>query len=177
MIKLLLFILLAFTASNTLIENTRIYTLPVLRQEFLKASKDEEAAKHFYDKMSTYNQQHPVKLAYKAVAGAIMAKYTWNAYSKLKYVNTALDTFEKAVTMDEHNPEIRFLRFTLEFYIPRYLGLSNHLQEDKRLVIEGLKKYSEFGMSVELARAIKDFMVSKDHCSESEKRELGNIKI
>jgi tetratricopeptide (TPR) repeat protein len=177
MIKLILFILVAFTSSSLPVDNTKLYTLPVLRQEFLTASKDEDAAKRFYEKMNAYSQEHPVKIAYKAVSGAVMAKYTWNAYSKLKYVNTALDTFERAVAMDVDNPEIRFLRFTLEFYIPRYLGLSSHLQEDKRIVIEGLKKYSESGMSVELARAIKDFMLTKDHCSESEKKELRNIRI
>jgi tetratricopeptide (TPR) repeat protein len=177
MIKLLLFLLLAFTTNSLPIESTKTYTLPVLRQEFLNASKDEDAAKRFYEKMNSYNQEHPVKLAYKAASEAVMAKYTWNAYSKIKYVNTALDTFERAVALDIDNAEIRFLRFTLEYYIPRYLGLSRHIQEDKRIIIDSLKKYSESGMTVELARAIKDFMLSKDHCSEAEKKELKSIRI
>ncbi|GAB3204475.1 hypothetical protein ABID22_002565 [Pontibacter aydingkolensis] len=177
MITLSLFILLGLFIDNLPAENTRNYTLKELRNEYLQASKDEEAARRFHKKMAAFNEKQPVKLAYKASSEAVMAKYGWNPYNKLKHVKTAAAIFEEAVAMDRSHPEIRFLRFTVEHYIPRYLNLSEHIKEDKKLIIEGLKKHPKSGLSTEMAQTIKDFMLSKDHCTEAEKQEIKSIMI
>lgn len=177
MITLSLFLLLGLFFNDVPADNTRNYTLSELRNAYLQASKDEEAARRFYKKMAAFNEKHPVKLAYKASSEAVMAKYNWNPYTKLKHVKTAAAIFEEAVALDRSNPEVRFLRFTVEHYIPRYLNLSEHLDEDKKLIIEGLRNHPKSGMSTEMAQTIKDFMLTKDHCSEAEKQQIKSIVI
>ncbi|MBC5994599.1 hypothetical protein [Pontibacter cellulosilyticus] len=177
MITFLLCLLLGFFTTTPLADNTKTYSLTTLRQEYLAASKEEAAARRFFQKMADYDDRHPVKLAYKGGSEAVMAKYNWNPYAKLKHVKNAAALFEEAVAMDKTNPEIRFLRFTVEHYVPRYLNLSEHLQEDKRVIIEGLRTHPKSGVSTEVMRSIKDFMLTKDHCTPEEKEVLRSIAI
>ncbi|MHA6247318.1 hypothetical protein ACXYMU_05220 [Pontibacter sp. CAU 1760] len=148
-----------------------------MRLQYLQASKEEEVAKQFHQKMSAYQQANPLVLAYKAASEAVMAKYVWNPYHKLKQLRTASEIFEDAIAIDRHNPEIRFLRFTVEHYVPRYLNLSAHVEEDKRLVIKSLQAYPNGQLSEPLARTIRDFLLTKDHCTEAEKKILRSIRI
>ncbi|AKD05270.1 hypothetical protein POKO110462_14555 [Pontibacter korlensis] len=177
MIYKLPLILLLFVGQVALAGNEASYSLPKLRTEYLQASKSKDAAERFNKKMGDYGERDPVVLAYKAASEAVMAKYVWNPYSKLKQIRTAAAIFEEAVKLDHDHPEIRFLRFTVEHYVPRYLNLSQHIEEDKRVMISSLKAHPDSGISTELARTMRDFLLTKDHCTEAEKKEIRNIKI
>lgn len=177
MIKLFLLLLLAFTCSVVLADTHSRYKVNDLRKEYLEASKDEGAGNRFHKKMSAYRESDPVVLAYKAASEAVMAKYVWNPYTKLKHLKNAASIFEVAVQMDEQHPEIRFLRFTVEHYVPRYLDLSEHLQEDKQIIIAGLKQHPDSGLPTAVARTMLNFLLSEDHCTPEEKKELRTVKI
>ncbi|MBB6612056.1 hypothetical protein H7F15_13480 [Pontibacter sp. Tf4] len=153
------------------------YKLPELRQEYLAASNDEDAAKDFYAKMEKYSGNHAVILGYKAASEAVMAKYVWNPYFKMKHLKTAAGLFEEAIARDREEPEIRFLRFVVESHIPDYLNMSDNLEEDKAIVIKNLVKHPESGINTELARMMRDFLVAKDRCTEQEKQVLQKLKI
>ncbi|MCJ8164929.1 hypothetical protein MKJ04_08735 [Pontibacter sp. E15-1] len=168
--------LFLFMCSSVWADSTR-YNVSQLRLQYLQASKEEAVAKAFHTKMSAYTAGDPLVLAYKAVSEAVMAKYVWNPYSKLKQIRAALAIFDSAVEKDKVNPEIRFLRFTVEHYVPRYLNLSEHVEEDKKMVISSLQAYPNAQMSKPLARTIRDFLLTKDHCTEAEKEILRNISI
>ncbi|ARS35902.1 hypothetical protein [Pontibacter actiniarum] len=177
MLHRLPFILLLFVVQLAVAGSASGYKLSELRGEYLEASKDEEAAQRFNKKMSAYKEKDPVVLAYKAASEAVMAKYVWNPYSKLKQIKTAAAIFEEAVELDSDNPEIRFLRFTVEHYVPRYLNLSQNLEEDKSVMISSLKAHPKSGISTELARTIRDFLLTKDHCTDAERNTLQAIEI
>ena len=168
--------LLVFLYSGVWADSTR-YNVSQLRLQYLQASKEEAVAKEFHKKMSAYHDNNPLVLAYKAASEAVMAKYVWNPYSKLKQVKTANAIFENAVALDKDNPEIRFLRFTLQHYVPRYLNQSPNVEEDKKMIIKSLQAYPNSELSKPLARTIRDFMLTKDHCTEAEKKILRNISI
>ena len=173
---LLTLFLIVFLYSSAWADSTR-YNVSQLRLQYLQASKEEAVAHKFHKKMSAYNDKDPLLLAYKAASEAVMAKYVWNPYSKLKQIKIANAIFADAVAMDKDNAEIRFLRFTLEHYVPRYLNLSAHVEEDKKLIISSLQAYPESELSEGLARTMRDFMLTKDHCTEAEKELLRNISI
>ncbi|WP_266202262.1 signal peptidase II [Pontibacter kalidii] len=177
MLKILPFTLLLFIVQVALADTETRYDLSELRTEYLEASKDKTVAERFNKKMSQYGEKDPVVLAYKAASEAVMAKYVWNPYSKLKQIKTAAAIFEEAVALDRDHPEIRFLRFTVEHYVPRYLNLSPNLESDKKVMISSLKAYPDSEISAEFARTMRDFLLTKDHCTEAEKRELRRISI
>lgn len=177
MLKRIPFLLLFFVVQLSLAGNASGYRVSVLRGEYLEASKNEAAAERFNKKMRAYKEKDPVILAYKAASEAVMAKYVWNPYSKLKQIKIAAAIFEVAVELDSDNPEIRFLRFTVEHYVPRYLNLSQNIEEDKKVMISSLKAHPKSGISTELARTIQDFLLIKDHSTEAERKVLKSIDI
>lgn len=177
MLNKLPFILLLFVVHVAMAGNESRYKLSELRTEYLEASKDKVAAERFNKKMGKYEDKNPVVLAYKAASEAVMAKYVWNPYSKLKQIRTAAAIFDEAVALDKDHPEIRFLRFTVEHYVPRYLNLSPNLESDKKIMISSLKAYPNTVISAEFARTMRDFLLTKDHCTEAEKKELRKISI
>lgn len=166
-----------FFISYSHANDSNSYKLTELRHKYLEASKDSEAGKAFNKLMSAYKGKDPVVVAYRAASEATMAKYVWNPYSKMKHLKTSAELFEKAVSMNSSDPEIRFLRFTVEHYVPRYLKMSENIQSDKKIIIRSLETYPQSGISEEWARTMRDFMLTKDHCTEEEKKVLRNVKI
>ncbi|MFT2010910.1 hypothetical protein ACMA1I_19705 [Pontibacter sp. 13R65] len=175
--RIFLLTFLLFVAGATLGNKINNYNLSELRKQYLAASQDSEAGKNFYQLMSDYKEKEPVLMAYKAVSEATMAKYVWNPYQKLKHLKQSAAIFEEAVQLENRNPEIHFLRFTVEHYVPRYLNLSGHLAEDKKVILDSLKAHPKSGISTDWARTMRDFMLTKDHCTEEEKKALRSIKI
>lgn len=171
---LFVFLFFSFTA---LADNSRKYKLSELRVQFLEASKDSKAGRDFHKLMSDYEDKNPVVLAYKAISEAIMAKHVWNPYMKMKHLQKSSEIFEEAVQLNASNPEIRFLRFTVEHYVPRYLNLSKNLEDDKATIIAGLERHPKSGLSNDMARDIRAFMLTKDHCTEQEKQRIKRIPI
>lgn len=177
MLRSLPFLLLLFTVQLAIGANPKVYKVAELRTQYLQASKDEQAAEQFNKKMKAYEGKDAVVLAYKAASEAVMAKYVWNPYSKLKQIKTAAEIFDQAVALDEDHPEVRFLRFTVEHYVPRYLNLSQNIEEDKQVMFATLKEHPKSGISDELARTMRDFLLTKDHCTEQERQMLQRIRI
>lgn len=157
--------------------NATNYKLSDLRVGYLAASKDEEAAKEFHAKMEKYTGSEPVVLGYKAASEAVMAKYAWNPYFKMKHLDTAMELFDQAVALDNDHPEIRFLRFVVEYHVPRYLNMSTHLQEDKAIVIESLMAHPKSGINTALARTMRDVLLEKERATEEEKKLLRSLKL
>ena len=51
---------------------------------------------------------------------------------------------ESAVEQESNNPEIRFLRFAVQSNIPRFLGLSREMRQDKAIVLQNLMALNGF---------------------------------
>ncbi|WP_242928545.1 hypothetical protein [Pontibacter vulgaris] len=164
-------------AQSVTATNASGYKITDLREHYLMASKSSENARRFNDHMYKYKESNPVILAYRAASEATMAKHAWNPYQKMKHINKAAELFDEAVKRDSHNPEIRFLRFTMEHYVPRYLNMSAHLEEDKKYIIDSLRAHPRSGFSTEWARILRDFMLQKDHSTEAEKKLIRSLKI
>ncbi|NDK55912.1 hypothetical protein [Pontibacter fetidus] len=177
MSRFILFILLVAGISVAKAANATTYKLSELRVEYLAASKNEDAAEDFYAKMEKYTGKDPVVIGYKAASEAVMAKYVWNPYFKMKHLNTALGLFEEAVALNRDNPEIRFLRFIVEYHIPDYLNMSQHMAEDKAIVIEGLVEHPKSGINKALAQTMRDVLLEKERCTPEEKQLLKSLKI
>jgi hypothetical protein len=168
---ILLYILLLFGSGKG---TTEAYKVSELRNYYQKASKCAETGQAFHKFMARYDGKEPVILGFKAVSEAVMAKHAWSPYSKLKHLKNSAALFDQAVVMDSDNPELRFLRYTVEYYVPRYLNLSAHVQEDKTIVVNSLLKHPKSGLDPETYKLIRDFMLTGSHLSEAEKQQLRN---
>jgi hypothetical protein len=167
----------AFLLLGLVFKTSEVYRAAELRQFYQKASKDAETAEAFHKFMGAYDGKDPVVVGFKGASEAVMAKYAWSPYNKLKHLRASAEIFDQAVKMDPDNPEIRFLRYTVEYYVPRYLNMSAHVEEDRKLILNSLYKYPKSGLDAEPGKIMRDFLLTADHLSEQEKQQLRTIKI
>ena len=160
-----------------LVTNTQTYKISDLRTYLQKAGKNEDAGEEFNKVMASYTGKDPVVLGFKAASEGVMAKYAWGPYYKLKHLRTSAALFEEALKTDRDNPEVCFLRLAIEHYIPRYLGMSENIESDKKIVMSHLKAYPNSDLDAEGFKMIRDHLVSADILTESEKACLRNLKF
>ncbi|MEJ6980628.1 hypothetical protein WG906_09225 [Pedobacter sp. P351] len=161
MVRLLFIMLFASATLNA-------SDLPQIRKDYYSAVNDEKAADRFYQSLKSQNSSEPIVMAYFGSAQAIRARHAFNPYNKISYLKSGLKTLEAAVSKSPDNLEIRFLRFSLEHYIPAFLGYSKHLEADKRKIIE-LAKQKKFGaMDKPLLLNLVGFMKETKRCSPLE---------
>ena len=88
-----------------------------------------------------------------------------------------MDLFEEAVSLNKENPEIRFLRFVIQYHIPNYLNMSQHMPEDKAIIIDGLVNHPKSGINTALAQTMRDVMLEKERCTPEEKQLLKSLEL
>ncbi|GAA4004710.1 hypothetical protein GCM10022408_15620 [Hymenobacter fastidiosus] len=147
------------------------YSIANLRRQYQDAAADKQAGEKFYQLMAAYTQQDAVVLAYKAAAEAIRARDA-SMFDKLTYVQNASKQFDQAVQRDAANAEIRFLRLSVESNLPSFLGLSQHVEEDRQFLVKTLLAHPRSGLDAESFGLVRAFMIERGHVSEEEARKL-----
>jgi len=146
-----------------------------LRRHYELAAADKAAGEKFYKLLADYKDRDALVLGYKAAAEAIRARDA-SMFNKLTYVQDAARTFEQAVGLDPQNPEIRFLRFSVESNLPAFLGLSKHIDEDKGMLLNAALSHPGSGLDAEAFRTVRDFLVERGHVSDGDAQRLSKVK-
>ena len=146
-----------------------------LRRHYELAAADKSAGEKFYQLLADYKDRDGLVLAYKGASEAIRARDA-SMFNKLTYAQDATKTFAQAVSIDPQNPEIRFLRFSVESNLPAFLGLSKHVDEDKEMLLNAALKYPGTGLDAEAFRTVRGFLVGRGHVSEDEAQRLNKVK-
>jgi hypothetical protein len=166
-------VLILFISLKCLLAEAQI---DLVRQKFYMAIEDQDVAREFLKNLSASSSiGNPVVLAYKGAAEALMAKHVFNPYSKISYLNQSKKTFEKAVAADSRNVEIRFLRFSVQHYVPGFLGYSSNLDDDKEVILKNLTQFMV--VEKQLASSVVDFMIESGRCNEIEVSKLKRLKL
>ena len=151
------------------------YHPATLRRHYELAAADKAAGEKFYQLLADYKDRDALVLAYKGASEAIRARDA-SMFNKLTYVQDAAKTFEQAVSIDPQNPEIRFLRFSVESSLPAFLGLSKHVDEDKEMLLNAAFTHPKSGLDAEAFRTVRDFLVERGHVSEGDAQRLSKVK-
>lgn len=138
--------------------------LKVIRSEFHKAALDPKRVESFHHYMSEFDDREPVLKAYKAASEALIAQVTWNPMEKYQQVKRFEALINDAVKNAPDNLEIRFLRFSVEYSIPRFLGVSNNLEEDKNVIISNLEHIEHLELDPYFTRFILYFLKETKLC-------------
>ncbi|UOQ55488.1 hypothetical protein [Hymenobacter cellulosivorans] len=153
---------------------TSPYHLPTLRRHYEQAAADKTAGEKFYKLMADYNDKDAVVLGYKGAAEAIRARDA-SMFNKLSYVQAASRTFDQAVALAPQNAEVRFLRFSVESNLPGFLNLSQHVDEDRQLLVQTLLKHPKSGLDAEAFQTVRNFLVNRGHVSDEEAQQLARV--
>lgn len=147
-------------------------SIQALRENYSAIVNDEKQCTTY---LNYFNQlPHPTatEKAFRAALLASSAQFTMNPYTKLNLVKNAQRLFDEAVAADRENPEIRYLRLSIEQYTPRILGMSDHIREDKNLLVQQFQVYVSLAGKESASQVIK-FLKYHKLCSDAE---LSNLE-
>lgn len=104
--------------------------LPQLRKNYTKVVSDKNLCDRMIQTLEKQNNS-ATQVAYLGALQTIWAKHTPNPVSKLSTFRRGKNNLEKAVKTEPNNIEIRFLRHSVQKNIPKFLGYSEHIGEDR----------------------------------------------
>ncbi len=156
MMRHLLVILLLLWASAQAMSQP----LAEIRKSFHKALLDPTHAEENYEYISVSENNDPTAIAYKAAGEALMAQAHWNPISKLSYIRRYGQLMKEAIAGDPENLEIRFLRFAVEYQLPRFLMMSDHVMEDRDFIVNHMEDVHRLSVDPVFVRYISWFMNS-----------------
>ncbi len=142
--------------------------LESIRKAFHQAVMDEEQSRSFHQLFSSEVDYPPSLTAYQAVSEAMLARVLWNPFSKLSQIHKYQKKMEMAISSDPDNIEIRFLRIAIEYNLPAFLGMSEHVEEDLSLIVSNMASVSQLNVDPDYGRYIFYFIESTQLCSEDE---------
>ncbi len=129
-----------------------------IRKRFHQAVLSADSIGDYHDYIVDVNHSSPTIMAYRAAGEAMKAQTLWNPLAKLAQVNRYEKMILEAVETEKDNLEIRFLRFAIEFHLPRILMMSKHLEEDRDFIVANLWRCKEMNIDPEFERYITYFM-------------------
>lgn len=163
-----LFVILLITLSSTLFAQAN--NLDQIREDYIASITDSEKADKLCDQLEDVKNPSAVIMAYLGSVQAIKAKHAWNPVSKMSYLSKGFETINKAVAKDPNQLEVRFLRFSLQYYVPSFLGYSKNLINDKNMIVSILKNshVSKLDVNGEILKNMVNFMIVSKKCSAQE---------
>ncbi|MGV3585666.1 MAG: hypothetical protein ACO1OF_01590 [Adhaeribacter sp.] len=173
----LLLLTLSLTFISFFLQTEYTYRVQDLRRLYEKGTKDKATCEKLVHHLKQYKGQDPVVLGFEAGVQGMMAKHAWSPYAKIKHLRTSAQIFEEVINRHPQVAEVRFLRYSLEFFIPRYLNMSEHLDEDKKIFLDQLFRYPNSSLDADVYRSIRGFLLKHpDQLTEQEKKQLYNLK-
>ena len=136
-------------------------TIQDIRHEFYKSTLDYKYASPLLEKLKGIETPSALELAYTGATEAILAKPGWNIFKKMGHLKRSRDCLDHAVALDFKDVEIRFLRLSIEYHLPGYLGLSPNITQDKQMILDSMDHFE----NKDLAEEMVDFILR--FCSES----------
>jgi tetratricopeptide (TPR) repeat protein len=118
-------------------------TLTEMRSMYGYSIQDQDQAEAYYEKMTALQNKNALQKAYAGAAAALMGKHVFSPLKKLDYLAEADALFKEAVLADPSNPEIRFLRYSYQHYLPGFLGYSGDIESDQATMLSALRQRTE----------------------------------
>ena len=143
---LLAFLLLCSTtavAQDTLLAHVRSHT----REMF----STESVCLNIYNafEQTDYKEEN-LLLGYHGATLLGMARHDPNPFKKMSHFSDGKKLLEKAISRDPNSLELRFLRLTIQTYMPSFLGYDDSKESDKAFLLNNLDgvKNETFASSV-----------------------------
>ncbi len=178
---LLLFVLsTSFSALNKsnhysdevkLIDDLRLsYYAGVDNEEYIDTLK-KIIISNFGEEAESYS---PLILAYNAGIYALQSKHAFWPFTKMSYLNDSMELFEKAINKEPDNLEIRFMRFSILYYVPGILGYAKEKKNDLEIIYNLLLQNDFSNVSYEIQQGIVEFLLESEMLSSDETKILKN---
>ncbi|HLP49423.1 MAG TPA: hypothetical protein VK154_00920 [Chitinophagales bacterium] len=133
-----------------------------LRDMFLAATERKGALDTLARKLETIPSKNPTEESYYGLCNGLYCNYDDGNWAKMKHVIKAKNHLNSAVDRDPKDPELRFLRFMLEHFLPSFLGFNKHIPDDLAVVFANPGFIDD---NPALKKKIMDFILWTKRCT------------
>ncbi len=144
--------------------------LEKLRVDFYKAVESSDKADELGAQLPELSKsESPVVKGYVASYGFLLAKHVYNPYTKYKHFNEGKAGLEGVIKQYPNEPELRFIRLSIQAHLPDFLGYAGDVKKDKDFLIKSLPNLGTSSSDVQLRRSIAGFLKDAKCCTAAEK--------
>lgn len=167
--KFVLSVLMGLITMAACAQNTK----PIYQIYYLKARTNPEIAA-FYQYCKQQATSSALDKGYLGTATAMYAACAENVIEKFNFFNEGTSILDQAVNQDPTNPEIRFLRLSVQEKAPRMLNYNNNLEQDAQVIYQAFqqKRISKNSSFWEIAI---NFIKSAEQLSNSTKLQFQSL--
>lgn len=141
--------------------------LDALRNAYSKANSSNEGAKNFIDLADKNSSSDALTKGYKAAAKILEAKVTTEKNKRKSFVKSGATELESVIKSNPNNVELRLIRMSVQENIPKIVGYSKNLKEDKAYILSNYSK-----QNTALKTYIKKFAMQSKTMTATEKNSL-----
>ncbi len=105
-----------------------------VRSSYKRCIADKELCRKLMDRLEGSKQQTPLELAYLGGLKTIWANHVFSPIAKLNTFKEGRKDIERAILKDPKNPELRFIRLSIQKNAPSFLGYKSNIAEDRRFI-------------------------------------------
>jgi hypothetical protein len=105
-----------------------------LRSLYLQATQKADAVEEVIHRLSSLPRYTPSEQGYLGICHGLKAQHVESMWSKLRQVQKSKSLLNAAIRRDPRDPELRFLRFSIEHFIPSFLLMSGDIDEDLEVI-------------------------------------------
>ncbi len=144
--------------------------LQQIRKDYIESVNSSDKADALCKQLENVKNPDAIILGYLGSVQAIKAKHAWNPVNKMAYLKKGFATIDKAIAKDANQLEVRFLRFSLQYYVPDFLGYSKNLITDKNKIVHILKAHQPGSVKLDndVLKSIVKFMIYSKKCTDDE---------
>jgi hypothetical protein len=138
--------------------------LESLRNSYAKANSSNDATRAFIQTASKKTSADPAVIGYKAAAQIMEAKVTTEKNKRKTFVKTGATQLENVIKSNPNNVELRLIRLSVQENLPKIVGYSKNIKEDKIFLIANYPKQNSA-----MKNYIKRFAMQSKSMSAAEK--------
>lgn len=129
-----------------------------LRQNYPLAIKDKEVCEAEIERIKDSKATDPLEMAYQGAYQMVWADHLSTPISKLNSFKAGKKLLDAALKKRYGDPEIHFLRLTIQKNAPAILKYNKDIQEDTNQIV----KHWDAIASSKLRQQIKDFLLANE---------------
>jgi hypothetical protein len=146
-----------------------------VRLHYMQALKRRSALDSLHRVLSSIKSPTPFEESYLGICTGMQAQYADGIWAKYRMAALSKSYLNRAVERDGgKDAELRFLRYTYEYYLPSYLLMSSHMTSDLNYVFAHINFLSDLP---EVKKTVLEFILSTHRCTPEQTRIAETILV
>lgn len=152
-----------------LISSPKTKSLSEIRQLYTNSISKSTASDNLISYFNSNPPRNEIELAYEGAGRMVRAKHLFFPHDKLATYNKGKELLETALAKAPLSLEIRYLRFSIQYESPSFLGYKGSMQEDRKMLVEQVSSVKDPELKSQIINfLLKEAKVKPEEIKQSE---------